>query len=56
MAVKMHGMRLTELVLNNKADGTVGPEVVDIPLGVVGVREVALICEDEDGVALGGQC
>ena len=52
MAVQMHGVGGAELILDNNANGAVVPEIVDIPLGVVGVREVALIRKDKDRVAL----
>ena len=52
MAVQMHGVGGTELVLDDNSYGAVVAEIVDIPLWVVGVREVALIRQHEDGVTL----
>ena len=52
VAVEMHGVGGWELVFDDDADGAVGAEVIDVPLGVEGVREVALVGEDEDGVTL----
>ena len=43
MAMKMHRVGGRELVLDNEPDGAVVTKVVDVPLGVVWVREVALI-------------
>ena len=56
MAVEMHGVGGRELVLDDDTDGAVGSEVVDVPLGVKGIREVALIGEDEDRVTFGRRC
>ena len=53
VAVEMHGVGGGEFVLDNDADGAVVAEVVDVPLGVVGVGEVALVGEDEDRMTLG---
>ena len=52
MAVQMHGVGGAELILNDDSDGAVVTEIVDIPLRVVGVREVALVCQDKDWVTL----
>ena len=52
MAVQMHGVRGAELILDDDSDGAVVAEIVDIPLGVVGVREVALVRQDQDWVTL----
>lgn len=52
VAVKMHGVGGREGVLDDDTDRAVVSEVVDIPLGVEWVRDVALVGEDEDGVAL----
>ena len=52
MAVQMHGVGGRELILDNNSDGAVVAEIVDIPLGVVGVGEVALVRQDKDWVAL----
>ncbi len=52
VAVKMHGVRGAEFVLDDDADGAVGAKVVHVPLGVVGVREVALVGENENRVTL----
>lgn len=53
--VEMHGVRGWELVLDNDADGAVVPEVVDVPLGIKGVGNVALIGQDKDRVTVGDQ-
>ena len=53
VAVEMHGVGGWELVLDDDTDGAVGSEVVDVPLGVKGIRDVALIGEDEDRVTIG---
>lgn len=50
MAVQVHGVRGEELVVDDEADGGVGAEVVDGPLGVR-VGEIACVGEGEDGVA-----
>ena len=52
VAVKMHRVGGEwEEVVNHQADGRVGAEVVDIPLGVEGEREVAFLTEGKEGVA-----
>ena len=56
VAVEMHGVGGWELVLDDDADGAVGSEVVDVPLGVEGVGDVALVGEDEDRVTFGRTC
>ena len=54
--MKMHGVGdvVAEVVVDDDADGGVCAEVVDVPLGVVGVGGVALVGEGEDGVAVVG--
>ena len=42
-----------ELVLDDESDGRVVAEVVGVPLRVEGVGDVALVGEDEHGVAGG---
>ena len=54
VAVEVHGVGGRELVLDDDADGAVVAEVVDVPLRVEGVGDVALVCEDEDRVAFAG--
>lgn len=51
--VQVHRVGGGELVLDDEPDGGVVPEVVGVPLGVVGVGDVALVREDEHGVAGG---
>lgn len=52
VAVEMHGVGGEwEEVVNDQADGRVGAEIVDVPLGVEGEGEVALLAEGEEGVA-----
>lgn len=55
MAVEMHGVGSGELILDDNSDGAVGTKVVDIPLRVIGVREIALVGQDKDWVTLGKQ-
>ena len=55
MAVEMHGVCGGEGVFDDDADGGVGAEVVDVPLWVGRVGGVALVCEDEEGVAGWGE-
>ena len=43
-----------EIVVDDDADGGVGAEVVDVPLGVVGVGGVAFVGEGEERVAAFG--
>ena len=43
MAVQVHGVGGAEFVLDDDADGGVVAEVVGVPLGVVGVGDVALV-------------
>ena len=45
-----------ELVLDDDTDGAVGSEVVDVPLGVKGIRDVAIVGEDEDRATFGRRC
>ena len=55
VAVEMHGVRGSgdvQQVPEYDADGAVGAEIVHVPLGVVGVGCVALICEQEEWVAV----
>ena len=52
MAVQMHGVGGAELILDDNSDGAVVAEIVDIPLRVVGVREVALVRQNKNGVTL----
>ena len=52
VAVEMHGVGSREFVLDDDADGTVVSEVVDVPFGVEGIRDVALVGQDEDGVTV----
>ena len=54
--VEMHGVGdvVAEVVVDDDADGGVCAEVVDVPLGVVGVGGVALVGEGEDRVAAVG--
>ncbi len=47
MSLEMHGVGGWDDVLDNDADGVVVTEVVDTPLRIIGVRSVALVCEDE---------
>ncbi len=47
-------MRHRRLVVDNYAHAGVRTEVVDVPFGVVGVRIVALLGEEEDGVVVVG--
>ena len=56
VAVEVHGVGgvEAEVVVDDDADGGVCAEVVDVPLGVVGVGGVALVGEGEDGVAVLG--
>ncbi len=54
VSVEVHGVGGGEVVADDDADGGVGAEVVDVPLGVEGVGEVALVGEDEEGGAEGG--
>ena len=49
-------MGCREFVLYNNTNRAVVSEVVNIPFGIVGVRDVALVGEDEDGVTLRGLC
>ena len=51
--VQVHGVGGREFVLDDQPDRRVVPEVVGVPLGVVGVGDVALVREDEHGVAGG---
>lgn len=50
VAVQVHRVRGEKFVVDYEADGGVGAEVVDGPLGVR-VGEVACVGEGEDGVA-----
>ena len=55
VAVEMHGMGGVggvDVVVENDADGGVIPEVVDIPLGVIGVGDVSTVGFSEDGVTV----
>ena len=52
VAMEMHGVGGGKFVLDNEADGAIVAEVVDVPLWVVGVGEVALVGEDEDRMTL----
>lgn len=54
VTMEMHGVGGREVVVDDDADGAVVPKVVDVPFGIEGVGEVALVGQDEDGVALGG--
>lgn len=49
--VEVHGVGGGEVVVDDEADGGVVAEVVGVPLGVEGVGDVALVGEDEHGVA-----
>ena len=53
VAVEVHGVGdvVAEVVVENDTDGGVCAEVVDVPLGVVGIGGVAFVGEDEEGVA-----
>lgn len=51
VAVQMHGVGGGEFVLDDQADRRVVAEIVGVPLRVVGVGDVALVGEDEHGVA-----
>ena len=51
VAVKMHRMRSREVISNDDAYRGISAEVVDVPLGVVRVREVALISKNKERVA-----
>ena len=51
MTVQMHGVGGWELVLHDYPHGAVVAEIVDVPLRVVGVREIALIGKDQDWMA-----
>ena len=54
MSMKMHGMGgvwVRDKVGHVDADALGGAGVVDVPLGVVGVGEVAAVGFEEDGVA-----
>ena len=48
VAVEVHGVGGGGVVVEDYADGGVGAEVVDGPLRVEGVGDVALVCEEED--------
>ena len=50
VTVKMHRVRGWDLVLHDDANGVVVAEVVDVPLRVVGVRYVAQVCQEQNGV------
>jgi len=54
VAVDVHGVSGLVFIVHDDADGFVGAEVVDIPLGIIGVRVVPLIGEQEDGVVVVG--
>ena len=54
MPVQMHGVGSGKFVMDDDADGGVVAEVVDVPLGVVGVGEVAAVGKHEDGVVVVG--
>ena len=53
VAVEMHGVGGWEFVLDDEADGAVVAEVVDVPLGIEWIGDVALVGEDEDRVTWG---
>ena len=53
VAVKMHRVGGVEFVVNYKAHGGIGTEVVHIPIGVR-VGEISCVREREDGVANDG--
>lgn len=52
VAVQVHGVRGGVVVPDVDADAGVGLEVDDIPFGVVGVRVVLLLGEEEDGIVV----
>jgi len=52
VAVEVHGVDEGGEVADDEADGGVGAEVVDGPLGVGGVGDVAELGEEEDGVVV----
>lgn len=54
MAMEMHRVRSGDFVFHNEADAVVGAEVVDIPLGIIGVRGVSQVGEQEDWVVVVG--
>ena len=53
VAVQMHRVDKRKVVSDDGADGGVLGKVVDVPVGVVGVRGVAFGCEEEKRVAEG---
>ena len=54
VAVEVHRVVLCKFVFDDDAHGAVVSEVVDVPFGIGGIRDVALVGEDENGMALKG--
>ena len=50
MPVKMHGVGGYEFIVDYKAHGGIGAEVVDIPIG--GIGEIACVRKRKNGVAV----
>lgn len=48
--VEMHRVSGGDLVFHDDADGVVVAEVVDVPFGIVGVRDIAKVRQEQDWV------
>lgn len=54
VAMEMHRVRGSDLILHNDANAVVCPEVVDVPLWIVGVRGVPKVGKQKDRVVVVG--